>query len=225
MTTMAIKSDAHIETDVRKELHWDPTVRDADIAVRVTDGIVMLGGCVSSYPRKIAARDAAHRVDGVLDVVDEIKVRIPTSWERPDEEIAKAVRMALKWDVLVPDDRIASTVSSGVVTLQGTVDTWSQRDDAERSIERLVGVRSVLNQICVVSQPVNGPEIKRQIEEALARHAQREGRRIGVAVRDGVVTLTGTVRYWGEKNLIERVAAYAPGIRKVEDRTTVDPNA
>jgi osmotically-inducible protein OsmY len=44
-----------------------------------------------------------------------------------------------------------------------------------------------------------------------------------VSVRDGVVTLTGTVRSWSEKNAVLRAAAYAPGVRSVEDRTTVDP--
>ncbi len=223
MSIIAIRTDAQIEADVRKELRWDATVRGSDIAVRAIDGIVTLTGTVPSYPRKLAAAEAAHRVAGVLDVVDEVRVHIPTSWERPDATIAKAVRAALQWDVLVPDERITSTVSDGTVTLQGSVDQWNQRIDAERAVERLTGVRSVINRITVDIEPAQGPEIKHQIEEALARHAQREGHRIAVAVRDGVAILSGTVSNWAEKNLIERVAAYAPGIRRVDDRTTVDP--
>lgn len=145
-------------------------------------------------------------------------------WERTDEDVAKSVRSVLRWDVLVPDDRITSTVSSGMVTLQGSVDTWMQRRDAESAVQRLTGVKGVVNQIAVTAKPVNPDQIKLKIEEALERQTEREVRRIGVLVRDGVVTLTGTLRSWGEKNAIERAVGHAPGVRRVEDRTTVDPN-
>jgi osmotically-inducible protein OsmY len=57
----------------------------------------------------------------------------------------------------------------------------------------------------------------------LERQAHREATRIGVIVRDGVVTLTGTVRSWGEKHAIERAVGYARGVQRLDDRTAVDP--
>lgn len=222
-TALATKTDAQIKTDVLNELKWDPTVDETEVGVQVHNGIVTLTGHVNSYPKKLAAVEAAHRVFGVLDVVDELTVRIPTAWERTDEDIARAVRNALKWDVLVPDDRITSTVSKGTVTLQGTVDTWAQRNDAERAVQRLTGVRNVINQITVKGPSVDAGRIKREIEGALERQAEREAKRIGITVNDGVVTLTGTVRSWGERNAIERAAYFTPGVRRVDDRTTVDP--
>ena len=223
MTIATTKSDAQIKTDVLKELKWDPSVDETEVGVQVKDGIVTLTGNISAYPKKLAARDAAHRVWGVLDVVDDMKVRIPTAWERTDEDMAKAVRNALKWDVLVPDDNITTTVSNGTVTLQGSVNTWMQRYDTERCVQRITGVKGVINQITVAAPQVDPTKIKREIEDALERQTEREAKRIGVAVRDGVVTLTGSLRSWGEKNAIERAASYAPGVRRVDDRTTVDP--
>jgi osmotically-inducible protein OsmY len=152
-----------------------------------------------------------------------MKIKVPSIWERTDQDVASAVRSALKWDVMVPDDQITSTVTNGTVTLQGQVDTWMQRYDAERAVHRLTGVKGVVNQITVKAPSVDPATIKRQIEEALERQTEREAKRIGVTVRDGVVTLTGTLRSWGEKNAIERAANYAPGVRRVDDRTTVDP--
>ncbi len=221
MATLAVKSDRQIKTDVINELMWDPRVDETDVGVQVHAGVVTLGGNVNAYAKKLAAREAAHRVHGVLDVVDEIKVRAPQ--ERTDEDVAHAVRDALQWDAFVPDERITTTVASGLVTLQGNVDTWSQRTEAERAIERLNGVRGVINQLTVVARAVHPDQIKRQIEEALGRQAEREARRIGVSVAEGIVTLSGSVRSWGEKNAIERVVGFAPGIRGVDDQTTVDP--
>lgn len=223
MTIATTKSDHQIKADVLNELKWDSTVDETEVGVQVTNGIVTLTGNISAYAKKVAARDAAHRVWGVLDVVDDMKIRVPKVWERTDVDIAKALRHALKWDVLVPDDNITTTVSGGIVTLQGQVNTWMQRYEAERCVQRLTGVTGVINEITVAGPTVDPAKIKREIEGALERQTEREAKRIGVSVSDGVVTLTGTLRSWGEKNAIERTAFFAPGVRRVDDRTTVDP--
>lgn len=224
MTTMtATKSDSQLRNDVTNELRWDPNVDEAEIGVSVKNGIVTLTGSVSAYPKKLAALDAAHRVFGVLDVVDDLHIKIPSFWERTDHEIASAVRNALRWDVLVPDEQITSTVANGIVTLDGTVADWVQRSNAEHAVRRLTGVKGVANKITVKTPLVDPAAIRTQIIEALERQTEREARRIGVTVRDGVVTLTGRLRSWGERNAIERAAGYAPGVSRVEDKTVVDP--
>jgi osmotically-inducible protein OsmY len=207
MTIATTKSDSQIKADVLNELKWDAAIDETAIGVQVKNGIVTISGNVDAYPKKIAARDAVHRVHGVLDVVDDMKVKIPSIWERSEEDLAKAVRNALKWDVLVPDERITSTVSSGIVTLQGNVDTWMQRYNAESAVHRLTGVTGVTNQIIVVAKAVNPGQIKEQIEGALERQAQHEAKGIAVSV----------------KNAIERAAGYGLGVRRVDDRTIVDP--
>jgi len=223
MTTATMKTDSQIQADVLAELKWGPNVKETDVGVQVHDGVVTLTGNVDSYAKKLAARRAAHRVYGVLDVADDVIVKVPTFWERTDEDLAKGVRNALQWDVLVPDDRITTTVSNGTVTLEGSVDTWTQRSDAEWAVHRLTGVRSVVNQVAVTGKPVDPIQIKRQIEEALERQADREAKRVGVAARDGVVTLTGTVRTWAEKNAIQGTVEFSPGVRRLDNKITVDP--
>jgi osmotically-inducible protein OsmY len=115
--------------------------------VTVDDGIVTLAGTVASYAQRVAADEAAHRVRGVQDVAIELEVRLPGILQRTDTEIARAVRWALEWDVLVPDEHIQSSVSNGWVTLAGAADKRTQREDAERAIPNLAGVRGVINDI------------------------------------------------------------------------------
>jgi osmotically-inducible protein OsmY len=100
-----------------------------------------------------------------------------------------------------------------------------QRADAERVVRGLSGVRGVINQISVAAKPVDSTKIRNEIEEALERQAEREARRIGVSVKDGVVTVTGRIRSWAEKNAIDRVVGFAPGVRRVDDQLVVDPYA
>jgi osmotically-inducible protein OsmY len=223
MTTTMNKTDSQLKTDVLNELKWDSNVNETEVGVQARDGIVTLTGNISAYHKKLAALDAAHRVFGVLDVVDEMKIRIPSIWERTDQDIAAAVRDTLKWDVSVPDQKIKSTVTSGTVTLEGVVDNWMERYNAEKAINRLTGVKGVINKLTTAAKAIDAAQVKRDIESALERQTEREAKRLGVAVHDGTVTLTGSVRSWGEKNSAERVAWATAGVRHVNDQTTVDP--
>ena len=224
--TLTMKSDRQLQQDVQAEFRWDPRVEPNEMGVQVKDGVVTLTGFVDSYAKKLAARDAAYRVEGVLDVADDLQVRLPRPSERSDSEVAQAVRSALAWDVNVPDQFIRSTVANGVVTLEGEVDNWSQRLDATRAVNWLTGVKSVNNLIAVKpTARVDSAGVRQAIQEALSRQAEREAQRVQVAVRDGAVTLTGKVRSWAERNAVESAACFAPGVQDIDNRLTIDPYA
>lgn len=143
MSNVRPRSDAEIRSSVQAELARTHHLRDTEIGVIVSDGVVTLTGAVGSWALSFAAREAAHRVPGVLDVANEIVVDPKATHVRTDADIAHAIRATLVWDVLVPDERIHSTVSNGVVVLEGTVESRTERDDAHRAIQNLAGIREV----------------------------------------------------------------------------------
>lgn len=216
-------TDSRIQQEVIRELKWDSHVDEAGIGVTVQQGVVALTGTVGSYARKIAAQEAAHRVPGVLDVANDILVKIPGEMTRSDAEIAQAVRRALEWDTMVPDEQIRSTVSNGWVTLDGTLDFLRERDDAESAVRRLAGVRGVTNNIVIRGPKVEPDEIQMMIEDVLERRAEREADRIHIAVRNGTVILSGRVRSWAEKRAILGSVSHAPGVTEVKENLFVDP--
>jgi osmotically-inducible protein OsmY len=171
----------------------------------------------------MAAQEAAHRVAGVLDVANDIQVSVPGSVGRTDTEIASAARHALEWVVLVPDTRVRTTVSSGWVSLEGEVDYWHERDDAERAVRNLAGVRGVSNKIDVKPPKIVPHDVRKSIQQALERHADREARRIDVEVCDGRVTLSGTVRSWAEKQTVVGAAKGTHGVHCVQDHLRIQP--
>jgi osmotically-inducible protein OsmY len=219
-------TDAEIQRAVLRELERDPRLRPAEVGVEVDEGVVTLTGMVASWAKRLAARAAAHRAAGVLDLADRIEVRPEGSLTRTDTEIAHAVRRTLEWDVFVPDRRIESTVSNGWVTLTGAVDFWHEREDAERAVRTLAGVRGLTNEIRLTGGPARGGsgEVWASIHEALARHAERVASRVEATVSDGKVTLTGRVGCWSEKQAVLDGARVTSGIETVEDRLTVDPD-
>ena len=217
------RSDRDLKQRILRELKWDSRVSWASINVEVTDGIVTLVGNVPTYVQKIAAQEAAHRVAGVLDVANDIEVRPIDQFVRTDSEIASAVRNALEWDALVPNDLIQSTVSSGWVTLEGQVDYWRERTDAERAIRRLAGVIGVINKITIRKQTVNEKQLREEIEFALERRADREAERLRIEVHDGAVDLWGRVHSWQEKRAVIGSISHAPGVTQLKDHLRIDP--
>jgi osmotically-inducible protein OsmY len=217
------KSDAEVRKAVLRELEWDSRTNDAAVDVEVAGGVVTLVGTVSSWAKKVAAQEAAHRVHGVLDVANNLQIVVLGSDGRSDTEIAQAVRLALQWDVFVPDTRIRSTVSRGWVTLEGDVDYLNQRDDCERAVRHLAGVRGVTNKIEVAQSQADPAAIKSAIEAALARRAEREAHHVGVLVENGRATLNGTVGSRADRDAVVGAARSTAGVRAVDDRLRIEP--
>jgi len=217
------KSDNEIKNQVLRELKWDSRIGWSEIGVEVMEGVVTLTGVVSSYAQKLAAQEAAHRINGVLDVANDVEVRPEGVFVRLDAEIALAVRHVLEWDALVPDERIKSTISDGWVTLEGDVDFWQQREDAERTVLRLEGVIGVTNEITVAPKVVDAEELREEIEYALERRADREAERLRIEVQDGAVDLFGRVHSWQEKRAVVGSISHAPGVAQIRDHLRIDP--
>jgi len=218
MKTTLFKTDAQLRQDVIDEIERDWRFKPAEVGVEVDQGIVTLTGTVSSYAKLVAAADIAAEIAGTKGVANELTVRTPGIGVMNDTELASAVRTALKWDVDVPDEKLEVIVRNGAVTLKGSVDYWYQKKAAADAIVNLAGVAAVNNYITIVPPALSDRDIRVNIEKALERRLPLAARHITVDVKDGYVTLTGNVQFYGDRLQAGKAAWMAEGVRSVENK-------
>lgn len=215
-----MKTDAQIKQDVLDELVFQPIIDETQIGVMVEDGIVTLTGLVDSFPKKIAAEKAAKSVAGVKALAEDIVVKYGSAYKKTDQEIAKAAVNALEWTASVPKEKVMVKVDNGYVYLTGELPWAYQRNAAKRTLQNLVGVKGIINNI-KIGLKVEPHNIEEQITKALERSADLEAKGIRVQIDGHTVQLKGRVHSIREKELAEKAAYKAPGVLNVENDIVV----
>ena len=215
-----MKSDSQLQKEVMAELKWEPSVHAESIGVEVTDGVVTLAGHVGSYSEKWSAERAAQRVAGASAVAIEIDVKLPSSSQRTDADIARSAESVLQWTTFLPNDSIKVMVEKGWITLSGQVDWGYQRQTAKDAVRHLMGVTGVSDQI-VLKPSISLSAVKADIEDALKRRARLDAKKISIEVNGADVTLTGTAHSWSDKELATHAAWSTPGVHNVIDRISI----
>lgn len=116
------------------------------IKVVVKNGRTTLEGEVEWNFQKEWAERAVRSIGGVTGVINLVRVKPKAAVG----EVKQKIRDALVRNAQLDADRITVEADGGKVTLKGTVRSWAERMDAERSAWAAPGVTSVDNQIKIV---------------------------------------------------------------------------
>jgi osmotically-inducible protein OsmY len=143
---------------------------------------------------------------------------------RTDSAIREDVIYEFKWDPKVTSNDIAVAVKDGVVTLSGFVSSYMEKDAAEKAAKRVYGVRAVANDLQVkLTSTRTDPEIARDVVEELENHILIPADKIKATVRNGWVTLEGTVDWQYQKNLAESAVKKLRGVIGISNNIEVKP--
>lgn len=140
-----------------------------------------------------------------------------------EQNLRDSVMGQLAWEPEVDATMIGVSVNDGIVTLSGYVPNYAARLAAERATRKLYGVRAVANDLQVkLAHERIDPDLASDALRALASYITVP-KDIDVTVRNGYVTLSGTVQWMYQKAAAERAVRYLRGVRGVFNHITIAP--
>ncbi len=143
-----------------------------------------------------------------------------------DRELQIYVLDELRWEPGVNATDIGATVKDGVVTLEGTVDSFAEKWAAEKAVKRLPGVKALAIEIKVElpgSSERTDADIAQAAEHAFKWNISVPGNRIRVIVENGRITVEGEVDWQFQKSAAEEAVLHLTGVKGVTNLITVKP--
>ncbi len=184
-------SDSEITNAIEFEMRVQAGVPVNEIDVTTLNGIVTLDGDVDNLLAKQRANKISQMVKGVRGTVNNIDVM---QGSKSDAQIKEDIEQALLTDPATESYEIFTSVLDGVATLGGEVESWQEKNLAEKVAKSVQGVTEIDNniQFDIASERIDS-EIKLEIREALHWDILVNDGLVDVSVEDGVVNLSGLV--------------------------------
>jgi hyperosmotically inducible protein len=148
--------------------------------------------------------------------------------ERKDAALLNDISHAVfRYDRFTIFDDVSVSVENGIVTLQGRVTMPLKRDDIEKRVSRVDGIKQVVNLLAVLPVSKNDDELRYRIARTIYGnpsfwgYATMASPPIHIIVEHGHVTLTGFVKNDVDK-VLARWLATQPGVLSVTNNLKTD---
>ena len=148
--------------------------------------------------------------------------------EKSDSEIGQDVRNELDWEPSIGSDDLRVGVKNGVVTLTGNIASYFAKWTAENVIRRVSGVKEVNNEAQVKledSHRRDDQALSTAVQNVLDWTTSLSTESVTAAVKDGWVTLAGTVTWQFQRVAVANAVRNLKGVLGLTDDITISPSA
>ena len=144
---------------------------------------------------------------------------------KTDKQIQLDVLADIARDLSFKPAEIGVEVDNGIVTLTGTVSSYLKVGAAAEIASIVPGVKDVANKLTVAlfGVPRDDTAIARAVRNSLEWDVTVPEEKIESIVRNGVVTLKGTVDYWYQRNAVADAVAHLLGVVSVNNHIVIAP--
>ena len=145
---------------------------------------------------------------------------------KSDTTLKADVTAELQWEPSVKASGIGVSATDGVVTLTGSVDSYSEGLAALNAASRVFGVKAVADEIEVRLPDYNkwtDEDLARSAANAIAWNVKVPKDCVKVVVKDGWITLTGEVNWQYERSAAKEAVHHLRGLRGVSNEIAVKP--
>lgn len=231
MPVHASDMDNRIESSVRQTYIFKVYLKDDDIKIKSTDGVVKLTGMVADDLNKSLARETVAGLPDVKSVDNRLEVKGSAPTANSDAWIHDKVKSTLRFHRRVNGDTTAVEVRDGVVTLRGDADNQAQKELTTEYAKDVEGVKDVQNEMTVDRNPKKMNTVKEDIDDAsitaqvkltLLYHRATSAISTSVTTRKGVVTLYGKAKNAAELKLATELANDVKGVNDVKNRMVIE---
>ena len=143
---------------------------------------------------------------------------------RQNEKLQLDVLEAIKWEPLLHAAEIGVIAQEGIVTLTGTVDSYAKKREAEHAAKTVAGVRAVVEKIEVdfgAHGKKSDLELAAQILKAMKLNPEIPQDKILIKVEDSWVTIEGEVKWYTQKEAVQKSVEVLSGIRNLTNSIQV----
>lgn len=137
------KSDTEIAQVVLNAIEWHSAIQLEQISIVVEDGWVTIDGTADWNFQRKSATKAAESITGVKGITNNISIN---HWPTP-VEIRNKIKAAFERNANIDADKINIVADGNKVYLEGTVNSWAEYDEAERSVWTIPGVSVLENNL------------------------------------------------------------------------------
>jgi hyperosmotically inducible protein len=161
--TTEARSDTVITAEVKAKITDDELLDNTDVSTETQNGIVTLTGTVATEAQKARAEEIAKGTQGVVAVNNTLELKPSESSslkEKSDEakgdlgdaRITSEVKLKFAADDTVKALNIDVDTSNGIVTLNGSVNSRNELEQAVRLAKQVDGVKQVKTNLTVSKQ-------------------------------------------------------------------------
>lgn len=143
---------------------------------------------------------------------------------KTDAELKHDVSAELEWDLEIDHAHIGITANDGAVTLMGYVPTFRQKLAAIEATERVEGVHAIVDNLEVRIDGIystSDDDLAERIAHVLRWNVSIPSKNIHAEIKNGIVTLSGTVEYFYQKSNILKNIEHVRGVKNVIDLITI----